>query len=440
MIQIYWQVLNVVELEIDDLIDNLPFKVNDQGRLVVTEGNLQLLEKNEWVERRLFVFTDCLIWAKFKKKKKFDWQFCGHADFGSCILVNKVMKDMVRGKNEQKRMDPYVFEIVEMGVGKRVYSWKCDSERQHSAWTTAIDKQLSSHLATQQSEHKQLLEANVKAWEAQEQFEAELANLEKFKRQQATSGDIQYDALRKTDSGERSTSPRSFPHFRGVRTNTGSADNSPQSSPRKRGVGDKSIVRKFSGRFSSKKRGTMEPGPSPLNDDIIATESTESQLLAASKLIANEKRYAASTVLDVLLKEYWIPLCQEEALDMEDLPNLFNNLDQISAIHVALLSQIDQNQKKCAKNDGDEAAQALAGVSALCEKILRNRDQADGMLKQYEVYRNRLPEALKYLTETVKTNKKLNAFVEKDKAAFNEKRLRRLLMVPATRLRVYNNL
>lgn len=35
---------------------------------------------------------------------------------------------------------------------------------------------------------------------------------------------------------------------------------------------------------------------------------------------------------------------------MEDLPNLFNNLDQISAIHVALLSQIDQNQKKCAKN------------------------------------------------------------------------------------------
>ena len=30
--------------------------------------------------------------------------------------------------------------------------------------------------------------------------------------------------------------------------------------------------------------------------------------------------------------------------------------------------------------------------------------QADGMLKQYEVYRNRLPEALKYLTETVKTN------------------------------------
>ena len=30
--------------------------------------------------------------------------------------------------------------------------------------------------------------------------------------------------------------------------------------------------------------------------------------------------------------------------------------------------------------------------------------------------------------------------MEKDKEAFNEKRLRRLLMVPATRLRVYNNL
>ena len=33
--------------------------------------------------------------------------------------------------------------------------------------------------------------------------------------------------------------------------------------------------------------------------------------VAMPRLIANEKRYA-STVLDVLLKEYWIPLCQEE--------------------------------------------------------------------------------------------------------------------------------
>jgi hypothetical protein len=84
--------------------------------LVVLEGNLQLLEKNEWQERRLFVFTDCLVWAKYKKKKKTDWQYCGHTLFGECILNTSVGKDMVRSqKGDAKRLEPGVFEIVEMG-------------------------------------------------------------------------------------------------------------------------------------------------------------------------------------------------------------------------------------------------------------------------------------------------------------------------------------
>ena len=37
------------------------FKVNDKGRLVVLEGNLQLLEKGDWQERRLFVFTGACL-------------------------------------------------------------------------------------------------------------------------------------------------------------------------------------------------------------------------------------------------------------------------------------------------------------------------------------------------------------------------------------------
>ncbi len=149
--------------EIDDLVDGLPvrscsvtcvgggaarcarwrgsshnltcrraqFKVNDKGRLVVLEGNLQLLEKGDWQERRLFVFTgasraraqtplasshmlthaplpavarartctrphlaDCLIWAKYKKKKKSDWSYCGHIMFGSCILSANAVKGL----------------------------------------------------------------------------------------------------------------------------------------------------------------------------------------------------------------------------------------------------------------------------------------------------------------------------------------------------------
>jgi hypothetical protein len=40
----------------------------------------------------VIVAKDCLIWAKYKKKKKFDWAYCGHIMFGSCILSANAVK------------------------------------------------------------------------------------------------------------------------------------------------------------------------------------------------------------------------------------------------------------------------------------------------------------------------------------------------------------
>jgi hypothetical protein len=132
--------------EIDDLVDGLPvskrvarhawsarralaaapvitrcaqFKVNDKGRLVVLEGNLQLLEKADWQERRLFVFTGVRsrvsLWKPNRKTARIS-----HYWLLWCYRRERLSH---LGEIQEK-------EEVRLGVLRTHYVWLVHSQRQ----------------------------------------------------------------------------------------------------------------------------------------------------------------------------------------------------------------------------------------------------------------------------------------------------------------------